>query len=199
MVKTLTGRPVGRPREFDEETVLAAAMEAFWRKGYEATSLADLTACTGLNKASLYRVFGDKHELFKAALKNYSDIEYREVLKVISEAKSPLENIRAVVHKITTDFAHEKGCMMTNSMVELAPHDPEIKQMLQEFGEKRVQALTGMIAQAQQAGEVRPELEPMKLAVSLMIALSGSAAMVKGFMPNEIIVANLDDLIDSWT
>ena len=198
MVKTLTGRPVGRPREFDEETVLAAAMEAFWRKGYEATSLADLTACTGLNKASLYRVFGDKHELFKAALKNYSDIEYREVLKVISEAKSPLENIRAVVHKITTDFAHEKGCMMTNSMVELAPHDPEIKQMLQEFGEKRVQALTGMIAQAQQAGEVRPELEPMKLAVSLMIALSGSAAMVKGFMPNEIIVANLDDLIDSW-
>ena len=199
MVKTLTGRPVGRPREFDEETVLAAAMEAFWRKGYEATSLADLTECTGLNKASLYRVFGDKHELFKAALKNYSDIEYREVLKVISETKSPLENIRAVVHKITTDFAHEKGCMMTNSMVELAPHDPEIKQMLQDFGEKRVQGLTGMIAQAQQAGEIRPELEPMKLAVSLMIVLSGSAAMVKGFMPNEQIVANLDDLIDSWT
>ena len=198
MVKTLTGRPVGRPREFDEETVLAAAMEAFWRKGYEATSLADLTKCTGLNKASLYRVFGDKHELFKAALKNYSDMEYREVLTVISETKSPLDNIRAVVHKITTDFAHEKGCMMTNSMVELAPHDPEIKQMLQDFGEKRVQGLTGMIARAQQAGEIRAELEPMKLAVSLMIVLSGSAAMVKGFMPSEQIVANLDDLIDSW-
>ena len=174
-------------------------MEAFWRKGYEATSLADLTKCTGLNKASLYRVFGDKHELFKAALKNYSDMEYREVLTVISETKSPLENIRAVVHKITTDFAHEKGCMMTNSMVELAPHDPEIKQMLQDFGEQRLQALTGMIARAQQAGEIRPELEPMKLAVSLMIVLSGSAAMVKGFMPNERIVGNLDDLIDSWT
>ncbi len=199
MVKTLTGRPVGRPREFDEETVLAAAMDAFWRKGYQATSLADLTECTCMNKASLYRVFGDKHQLFKAALKHYEDMEFREVRSVISDTASPLENIRAVVHKITTDFAHEKGCMITNSMVELAPHDAEVRQMIQSFGDKRIQALTGMIAQAQQAGEVRPELESMELAVSLMVALAGSAAMVKGFMENQQIVKNLENLIDSWT
>ena len=199
MVKTLTGRPVGRPREFDEETVLAAAMDAFWRKGFEATSLVDLTECTGLNKASLYRVFGDKHELFKSALKHYSEMEFREVTGVIRETASPLENIRAVIHKITTDFAHEKGCMITNSMVELAPHDPEVRQMLREFGEKRIHAMVGMIARAQQAGEVRPELEPMELAVSLMIALAGSAAMVKGFMENRQIAKNLENLIDSWT
>jgi len=63
MIKSLTGRPVGRPREFDEEAVLEAAMDAFWRKGYEALSLVDLCQCTCLNKASLYRVFGDKHQL----------------------------------------------------------------------------------------------------------------------------------------
>ena len=57
-------RPVGRPREFDEATVLVAAMEAFWRHGYEATSLADLCRYTGLNKGSLYQAFGDKHQLF---------------------------------------------------------------------------------------------------------------------------------------
>jgi len=199
MVKTLTGRPVGRPREFDEETVLAAAMDAFWRKGYQATSLADLTECTCINKASLYRVFGDKHQLFKAALKHYEDMEFREVRSVISDTAAPLENIRAVVHKITTDFAHEKGCMITNSMVELAPHDAEVRLMIQGFGDKRIQALTSMIAQAQQAGEVRPELESMELAVSLMVALAGSAAMVKGFMENQQIVKNLENLIDSWT
>jgi len=199
MVKTLTGRPVGRPREFDEDQVLAAAMEAFWHKGYEATSLADLTACTRLNKASLYRVFGDKHELFKSALKNYADMEFRETTAVVSEAASPLTNIRAVVRKISDDADSDKGCLMINSLVELAPHDPEVKQMLQGFAEHRIHAMTDMIGEAQQAGEIRKELEPFKLAVSLMLTLAGSATMVKGFMPIELIVDNLDNLIDSWT
>ena len=199
MVKTLTSRPVGRPREFDEEQVLAAAMDAFWRKGYEATSLVDLTTCTRMNKASLYRVFGDKHQLFKAALKNYADIEFRETTAVVSASASPLTNLRAVVSKIIDDADSDKGCMMINSMVELAPHDPEVKQMLQGFGEQRLQAIEAMIAQAQAADEVRAELDPHKLAVSLMIAFAGSAAMVKGFMPSEPIIENLENLVDSWT
>ncbi len=199
MVKTLTGRPVGRPREFDEEQVLAAAMDAFWRKGYEATSLVDLTECTCINKASLYRVFGDKHLLFKAALKNYADTEFRETTSVVSADASPLANIRAVVKKVSDDADSDKGCMMINSMVELAPHDPEVKQMLQGFGEQRLQAIQDMIAQAQAADEIRTELDPHKLAMSLMIAFAGSAAMVKGFIPNESIVENLENLIESWT
>ena len=199
MVKTITGRPVGRPREFDEEQVLTSAMEAFWRKGYEATSLVDLTDSTGLNKASLYRVFGDKHQLFMAALKNYSDIEFRETTAVISESASPLTNLRAVVQKVCEDAGSDKGCLMINSMVETAPHDAEVKQLLQEFGTHRLQAVQGMIAQAQAAGEIRPELDPHKLAVSLMIAFAGSAAMIKGFMPGAQIEENLKDLIDSWT
>lgn len=199
MVKTLTGRPVGRPREFDEEQVLTSAMEAFWRKGYEATSLVDLTASTGLNKASLYRVFGDKHQLFLAALKNYSDIEFRETTAVVSESASPLTNLRAVVQKVCEDAGSDKGCLMINSMVETAPHDAEVKQLLQEFGTHRLQAVQGMVAQAQAAGEIRSELDPHKLAVSLMIAFAGSAAMIKGFMPGEQIIDNLKDLIDSWT
>jgi len=174
-------------------------MEAFWRKGYEATSLVDLTERTGLNKASLYRVFGDKHELFKAALKNYADMEFREVMAVAFNSDSPLENIRAVVSKITTDFTHEKGCLMINSLVELGPHDAEVKDMLQDFAEKRIRAMTDMIGQAREAGEIRAELDPVRLSYSLMIALAGSAAMAKGFMTREQIVGNLENLIDSWT
>ncbi len=174
-------------------------MEAFWRKGYEATSLADLTRCTCLNKASLYRVFGDKHELFKAALRHYAQKEFHAVRAVVSETATPLANLRAVVRKITTDFAHDKGCMMTNSMVELAPHDPEVKDMLREFGEVRIKALTGMIGQAQQAGEIRAVLDAEDLARSLMIAFAGSAAMAKGFMTRKQICDNLENLIDSWT
>ena len=179
--------------------MLTSAMEAFWRKGYEATSLVDLTEATGLNKASLYRVLGDKHQMFMSALKNYSNIEFRETTAVLSESATPLTNLRAVVEKVCEDAGSEKGCLMINSMVETAPHDPEVKQLLQEFGTQRLQAIQGMISQAQAAGEVRPELDPQKLAISLMITFAGSAAMIKGFVPGAQIVENLENLIESWT
>ncbi len=192
-------RPVGRPREFDEEQVLTAAMETFWRKGYEATSLVDLTAATGLNKASLYRVFGDKHQLFMAALKNYADIEFRETTAVLLDSATPLINLRAIVKKVTEDASSNKGCLMVNAMVETAPHDPEVSQLLKNFGTHRLGALQGLIVAAQESGEVRAELDPAQLARSLMITFAGSATMSKGFMPNELIIENLENLINSWT
>ena len=54
----------GRPREFDRDTALQSAVDAFWRRGYEATSVADLVAATGVNRASMYDTFGNKRELF---------------------------------------------------------------------------------------------------------------------------------------
>ena len=61
----------GRPRKAEPEVALAAAMNAFWEKGYESTSMSDLTEATGFHKASLYKTFGDKHHLFFSALKLY--------------------------------------------------------------------------------------------------------------------------------
>ena len=199
MADRRSNRPVGRPREFDEDAVLEAAMGAFWSKGYEATSMADLCCCTGLHKGSLYQTFGDKHELFMRSLKRYADEEFREVAAVAFESESPLENIRAAVQKICDDAGSEKGCMMINSMVELAPHDPEVKALLKAIGDKRVRFMTDMIAKAQQAGEIRQDLDPYSLARQLMVALAGSAAMVKGFMDGDEIVDNLSALIDAWT
>ena len=174
-------------------------MGAFWSKGYEATSLTELCHCTGLHKGSLYQTFGDKHQLFMRSLQRYADEEFREVASVAFESDSPLENIRAAVQKICDDAGGEKGCMMINSMVELAPHDPEVKAMLKAIGEKRVRFMTDMIDKAQKAGEIRQDLDPYKLARQLMIALAGSAAMVKGFLDGDEVADNLQDLIASWT
>ena len=199
MVQKHSQRPVGRPREFDEEAVLESAMEAFWRKGYEATSLADLCDCTGLHKGSLYQTFGDKHQLFMDSLRQYAEGQFLEVASAAFESASPLENIRAVIGKIAERAGGEKGCMMVNTMVELAPHDPQVKAALQGIGEKRLRFMTDLIAKAQQAGEIRQGQDPYKLARQLMITLAGSAAMVKGYMDGGEILETLDDLIDSWT
>lgn len=174
-------------------------MEAFWNRGYEATSMAELCRLTGLNKGSLYQAFGDKHRLFMRSLEYYADKEYREVMEVAMQYDSPLERIRAVARKVCADAGGGKGCMMNNSMVELASHDAEVRAALQAFGEKRMQGLSGLFAAAQQAGEIRPGLEPRKLARQLMMTFAGAAAMSKGFLSGDEIDEVLEELIDSWT
>ena len=173
-------------------------MDAFWTKGYEATSMADLCCCTGLHKGSLYQAFGDKHTLFMNALKHYSDSEFHETAAVLQGLTSPLEIIRALVNKICVDAGGEKGCMMINSVVELAPHDPAVKAALQGFGKQRMQVVTEMIANAQEAGEIAVTTEPYKLARQLMMTMAGGAAMVKGLLAPEEIKETMNELIDSW-
>ena len=173
-------------------------MDAFWAKGFEATSMTDLCSCTGLHKGSLYQAFGDKHTLFMNALTHYADSEFHETTSVLSEKNTPLENIRAVINKIMEDASGEKGCMMINTMVELAPHDPAVKAALQGFGEKRMRAITEMIAAAQASGEIKVPTEPHKLARQLMMTMAGGAAMVKGVLAPQDIVETINDLIDSW-
>lgn len=174
-------------------------MDAFWARGYEATSMADLCSCTGLHKGSLYQAFGDKHTLFMNALTHYADSEFKETTSVVKASNSPLENIRAVIRKIMQDAGGEKGCMMINTMVELAPHDPAVKAALQAFGEKRMRAITAMIAAARESGEIVVQTEPQKLARQLMMTMAGGAAMVKGVLTPREIQETINDLIDSWT
>jgi len=173
-------------------------MDAFWAKGYEATSMADLCTCTGLHKGSLYQAFGDKHSLFMNALKHYSDREFREVAAVAFQSDSPLENIRAAVAKICDDAGGDRGCMMINSLVELAPHDPEVKAALRGFADQRLRVMTDLIRKAQELGEISVKTEPHRLARQLMMTLAGAAALVKGFVPPEAIQETMNDLIDSW-
>ena len=173
-------------------------MDAFWTKGFEATSMADLCSCTGLHKGSLYQAFGDKHTLFMDALKHYSDTEFRETAAVAFQSDSPLENIRAAISKICEGGGHEKGCLVINTMVELAPHDPKVKAAVQSFVEQRLRVMADMIGKAQQLGEISVTQEPHKLARQLMMTVAGGAVMVKGLIKADDIRETLNDLIDSW-
>jgi TetR/AcrR family transcriptional repressor of nem operon len=199
MAQAETKRSVGRPREFDEEAALEAAMDAFWSKGFEATSLADLCTCTGLHKGSLYQAFGDKHTLFMRSLHHYADTEFKEVAAVAYQHESPLNSIRALVAAVCDHAAEGKGCLLINSMVELAPHDPEVKKALQQEGGRRMRVITELLSRAQQMGEIRADLVPEKLAQQLLIGLAGAAAMVKGLITTEQVLEVLDDMIDYWT
>lgn len=173
-------------------------MRAFWRYGYEATSLADLCECTGLHKGSLYQTFGDKHQLFMLALNHYAERTFRDVVAVAFDSDSPLVNIKAVLNKICSDSGNEKGCMMINSMVELAPHDPEVRAAIMKIGEKRLRMMAGLIEKAQDAGEIRQGQDSFKLARQLLVTLAGVATTVKGYLSKEDGMEIINELIDSW-
>ena len=173
-------------------------MVAFWNKGYEATSMAELCNCTGLHKGSLYQAFGDKHTLFMRALKHYSEQQFAEVAAVASRSESPLENLRAVVEKICEHGGHEDGCMMINSLVELAPHDPDVKAMLRGLGERRIGFVTALIAAAKEQGELSIDVPPDQLGRQLMLTIAGGAVMVKGLIDQAAVQDTLKKMIDSW-
>jgi TetR/AcrR family transcriptional repressor of nem operon len=116
---------MGRPREFDRETVLDAASNAFWAKGYEATSARDLTECTGLSASSLYAAFGDKRGLYRKALDHYLEI-LRERMTRLEAGPSPAAAISGFFDEVIARSLGDKlqrGCMLVNSALEASPRD----------------------------------------------------------------------------
>jgi len=117
---------MGRHRAFDDAEVLDAAIDCFWRRGYEATSVRDLAATMGIGSASLYNAFSDKRSLFARALERYLDRSMRERIARLERRLPPREAIRAFISEIIERSLGDKerrGCLLVNSALEIAPHD----------------------------------------------------------------------------
>ena len=192
-------RCVGRPREFEEDRVLNAAMNTFWNQGYEGTSLKDLCSATGLHKGSLYQAFGDKHQLFLKSLKYYMEQSFKEVATSAYLHDSPMANLRSLLNAITTKCIEGEGCMVINSLVEMAPHDQEVKQMIDQSYAMKQRFLTDLIDRAQRDGEITIKQDPDRLAAVLMVTLAGLAATVKGFSNTDHVSYVLEDVLSSWS
>ncbi len=130
---------MGRPREFNEMAALEAAVHCFWHRGYEATSMRDLTASMGLTAPSLYNAFGDKQALFARALERYLDRTTRDRLRRYETSLPPKQAIRKFFAEIIDHSIKDrerKGCFLVNSALDVAPHQSELGALIAEqFGE----------------------------------------------------------------
>jgi TetR/AcrR family transcriptional repressor of nem operon len=125
---------MARPREFDEGAVLDAVVRCFWKRGYEATSVRDLVAHTGITAASLYNAFGDKRALYQKALDHYLEESVADRIRRC-EALPPLRAIEEFLNEIVQRSLSDrdrKGCMLVNAALEVAPHDPEFRKIVAE-------------------------------------------------------------------
>lgn len=177
---------VGRPREFDPEIALNAAMQAFWAKGYEATSLADLMKATGLHKGSLYQAFGDKHALFIQALKRYLSGMRRMKNELLAKADTPLDGIRAVLHGMIEiaddDYSCPKGCLAINSLVELAPHDSEVQAIMEDHVQRMRSDFIEAVALGQKNGQIRSDRPPEQITSLMMTFMLGLGTNLRGHL-----------------
>jgi TetR/AcrR family transcriptional regulator, transcriptional repressor for nem operon len=120
---------MARPREFDEATALESAIECFWHRGYEATSVRDLAEKMGISAPSLYNAYGDKHALFVQALERYLDQSTRARIKRLEDSLPPKQAIRHFIEEIierSVNDRERRGCFLINSALEVAPHDKEL-------------------------------------------------------------------------
>lgn len=168
---------MGRPRQYDPETVLDAAQAAFWSRGYASTSVADLCAATGLKKGSLYQAFGDKHALFMRVLKRYLQ-NGQSSLEAIAEAApdAVLDRIgdwlRGNAHGACRSQG-PGGCMAVNSLVELAPHDAQVGDFIGAHMRSIHDTLADGLRRAQRVGQVRSDRTPAALAAFLQTLITG--------------------------
>lgn len=120
-----------RPRSFNEDEVLGRAKELFWKKGFEATSMQDLVDHMMIGRQSLYNTFGDKHTLFMRALEQYVEIEGAEVRGELGQDDSGLPQIETYMGNVISMMEGQsdlRACFMVNSILELAPHDPQVRE-----------------------------------------------------------------------
>jgi TetR/AcrR family transcriptional repressor of nem operon len=163
-----------RTRSFDEAIVLEAAMEQFWRHGYTATSVRDLSDAMGLGAASLYNAFGDKHALFARCLDRYLDSNMRARISEFEATWPPRRAIELwfadIVERSMTD---RLGCMLVNSALEIAPHDTAIAEVVAARFDELEAFFRRCVASGQRDGTINAAREAADLARLLLTTAIG--------------------------
>lgn len=170
-------RPRGRPRQFDPDAVLDRITRVFWDKGYECTSLADLTAATGVNAPSLYATFGDKHHLFLQALAYYRRTDGAFTVSALSQEPTAEQAIRRLLGEAAVAWTRRgkpAGCLVLGAdtrRTDASPHAAVLRE-LRRGGRERIR---GRIAEDVRAGLLPGATDAAGLAAFYATVLQGMA------------------------
>lgn len=149
---------MARVKAFDEKDVLDKALQIFWCKGYNGTSMQDLIDGLGISRSSLYDTYGDKRALFLGAIHKYRKEQSKALVAVIDNSENIFDTIREMFdYTIKTILAdkQQKGCFMVNTTIENAAHDKEIADIVSANQKEIEDAFYKAIKKGQEAGQIR--------------------------------------------
>jgi TetR/AcrR family transcriptional repressor of nem operon len=164
-----------RHKEFDRQEALFAAMKVFWEKGFEATSLPDLTRAMGISRSSLYETFKDKETLFEEAMDNYQRMG-REKFQALMAAPSVKEGLRDFFKRVIDNCVSPEnpgGCFMVNTVVSASNLDPKIAKRMQESFGVMHQRMVDLIKHGQSKGEISKSKDVHALAGVIISTIMG--------------------------
>lgn len=177
-MSTTTQMPcVGRPRAFDTNDALAKALEVFWRKGFEGTSLTDLTQAMGINKPSLYAAFGNKEQLFLKAIELYEQRPYAFFYPALKQktAYQVVEYMLLGAASSLADTSHPQGCLIVQGALSCSEAGEAIKETLINRRREGEQDLCERLQRAKTEGDLPETADPLLLARYIVTVLQGMA------------------------
>ncbi len=181
-----------RTKDFEPQEALDAAMYLFWRKGYEAAAMRELLDAMSIGRGSFYGTFGDKHALFLAALDRFREVRTSWIEEVLEE--SGLEAIEEVFRRSVDGLVESemrRGCLLANSAVELAPHDPEVAGRISRYIGRSEDVFESALTRAREAGEISADSDLKALARFLVNTLHGLRVLARAGSDREV----LDDAV----
>lgn len=184
----------GRPATYDNREVVAKAQKIFWAKGFTATSLEDVLSAMGMGSGSFYNAFkGGKKELFRKAIQ-----QRREALNAFREevekSEAPVELIKNFFRSIANADrdTHLQGCIISNTVVEMAALDEELEQEAVDILKEVEQLYTRMIRKAQKNGTLKNQADPVILGRYLITLWNGLNVTRRMYPDNKVLIKQIE-------
>ena len=185
---------MARTKDFDENEVLTKAIQVFWHKGYNGTSMQDLVDGLGISRSSLYDTYTDKHTLFVKALESYQNSGSGKIQEIINNSGSAKATIIQLLEFVTNELLcdkQQKGCFMVNAEVEVAPHDTEINNLVCKNDQQMEDAFFLVIKKGQDNGEIKKNQDARALSRFIFNTVKGIRVTAKSTSDRAVF----DDII----
>lgn len=185
---------VGPNKQFDQAEALVKALQVFWDKGYEATSMQDLVNAMGINRASMYQTYGNKSALFNASLDHYIEQTVQHFNTLKDQPGSPLDNLKQLFINLITQSLEGRlhGCLINNTAIELGPHDPQVAAKVRDVWQRFEAVFSQQITRAMEQQEIRSAFSSDSLGQLLNVQLQGLIVKTKANTPKQDLYDNVE-------
>jgi len=194
---------VARPREFNEDRVIDAAMHCFWQNGFHGATISDLEEATGISRISLYNTFQDKEGLYLAAQRRYQEVAFKMVREMLAAPElDALKNFFSL-HRDgdPRQQAARLGCMMVNTVLDSTDVSEPVLEYVRSYREGLTDLFEEYLEQCRDCGVIRKDLDLRACASFIQTSMWGAMAvsrLYQDFSKNLPHISIVFDTIESW-